>query len=123
MKIETYRSDRIVSLYTWEKRLLIFNRILNKLKEFNRVKSNLLKFYSLKERINMKKRKTVISLPELPLRPRNLAPDDVQTIFGGCAQFGEPCKKDEDCCGSFVSCRSYTIAGIHKITCGRVIVV
>jgi len=37
----------------------------------------------------------------LPPRPRQLTPDELQRVFGGCGTLDNPCLKPEDCCDGY----------------------
>ena len=39
-----------------------------------------------------------IKVTNLPLRPRQLKPGELQNVFGGCMGPGGPCAFDSDCC-------------------------
>jgi hypothetical protein len=69
-----------------------------------------------------------IKTDELPLRARNLAPDETSRVFGGCdpshrgggSRTGGPCSSDKDCCPGwtcppFLSYSSERFLGIIPI--------
>ena len=48
----------------------------------------------------MTERRARIDLTNLPLRPRQLKPEELQNVFGGCYGIYTPCMNDSDCCAS-----------------------
>ena len=43
----------------------------------------------------------------LPARPRQLKPEELQQVFGGCYSTGNVCGVDSDCCPSTPYCKDY----------------
>ena len=58
----------------------------------------------------MPERKARIDLTDLPLRPRQLKPGELQQVFGGCFSTGNLCGVDSDCCPSTPYCKEYSIS-------------
>lgn len=45
-------------------------------------------------------RELVIELKDLPSRARQLEPDELRKVFGGCNGHRESCEKSSDCCSN-----------------------
>jgi hypothetical protein len=69
----------------------------------------------------MSERKARIDLTNLPLRPRQLKPEELQNVFGGCGGYLAQCYNDSDCCllsyGSAGGCRWNTGFGTQTGRC------
>jgi hypothetical protein len=66
----------------------------------------------------MKKRDTIISIPELPKRSKDLSADQIQEMFGGCVEHMGQCGSDSECCsppeGETVRCFSIRLGSPMK---------
>ena len=50
-------------------------------------------------------RKTfAIEIRDLPPRARQLNPDELEGVFGGCKKRGKKCSKKKDCCDKRAMC-------------------
>ena len=54
-----------------------------------------------------------ITVSELPLRPRRLADDELQNVFGGCWQSGYICVNNSDCCSG--RCTPSAVKGVQMV--------
>ena len=66
----------------------------------------------------MSERKARIGLTNLPPRPRQLKPEELQNLFGGCYSYGNVCMNDSDCCS--MKCRPQSVLSnplIYIIVC------
>ena len=57
----------------------------------------------------MAERKARIDLTNLPPRPRQLKPEELPNVFGGCNGRGIFCSSNSDCCSQ--KCWSYVWTG------------